>query len=121
MGEAWKSSDGRVLAVLGSKEAGVGRTIKPDADGARVFEIPMHSGILNQEGQGVDWEGGFWALNREKVEGEEKWIAYYRDVAGAELHSPCLLRADWRRTLDQEDCSQLLAANRNGFKKKHMC
>jgi hypothetical protein len=120
MGEAWKSSDGRVLAILGSKEVGVEMTIKPAADRARVFEIPMHSGILNQEGQAVDWGGGFWALNREKVEGEEKWLAYYRDVAGTQLHSAYMLCTDWKRKLDEEDCPQLLAANGNGFERKHM-
>lgn len=89
-GETWKSSDGSVLAKVGSKEEkGVETTIKPCADGARVFKIPMHSGILNQEGQAVDLEGGFWALNREKVEGEQKWIAYYRDVAGRIFPSYC--------------------------------
>jgi BNR repeat-containing family member len=121
MGEAWKSSDGRLLAILGSEEAGVDMTIKPDADGARVFEIPIQSGILNQEGQAVDWEGGFWALNREKVEGEEKWITYYRNVAGAELHSPGMTCADSRRTLDEEGCPQLLAADRNRFQRERMC
>jgi BNR repeat-containing family member len=90
VGETWNSSDGSVLAKLGSKEErGVETTIKPSADGARVFEIPMNSGILNQEGQAVDWEGGFWALNREKVQGKQKWIAYYRDIAGKTLHSRC--------------------------------
>jgi hypothetical protein len=103
-GETWKSSDGYVLAKLGSKGEGVEMTIKPNADRARVFDIPMHSGILNQEGQAVDWEGGFWALNREKVKGEEKWIAYYRDVAGTVTYLHCVNCTNCRRTLDEDDC-----------------
>ena len=83
LGETWESSDGRVLARIGAKEVvGVEATIKPGAEGARVFEIPMNSGILNQEGQAVDWEGGFWVLNRELVGGAEKWMVYRRDCAG---------------------------------------
>jgi hypothetical protein len=104
-GETWKSSDGHVLANLASKGGeGVEVTIKPNADGARVFDIPMHSGILNQEGQAIDWEGGFWALNREKVNGEEKWITYCRDVAGRVTHLHCVNCTDYRRTLDEDDC-----------------
>jgi hypothetical protein len=87
LGETWKSSDGRVLAKIGDKkESGVEETINPGADGARVFEIPTNSGVLNQEAQAADWEGGFWVLNRERIEtGEEKWIVYRRDLAGMSL------------------------------------
>lgn len=42
----------------------------------------MRSGILNQEAQAADWEGGFWALNREIVSDDEAWIVYHRDTAG---------------------------------------
>jgi hypothetical protein len=75
-----------VLAKVGSEEGeGFEITIKPNADGARVYQIPLHSGILNQEGQAADWEGGFWALNREQMQGKETWIAYYRDVSGKSI------------------------------------
>lgn len=93
-GETWKSSDGRVLARLGGQgRKGSETTINPNAEGARVFEIPMHSGILNQEGQAADWDGGFWALNREKVGGVEKWIVYYRDTTGKQyfILTACIL------------------------------
>ncbi|PVH85895.1 hypothetical protein DL98DRAFT_483067, partial [Cadophora sp. DSE1049] len=80
-GVTWKSSKGTVLACM-TGDDGVETTIKPDAEGARVFEIPMGSGILNQEGQAADWDGGFWVLNREKVEGEQRWIVYYRNPEG---------------------------------------
>jgi len=81
LGHTWLSSSGEVLARLGSEDEEE-RSILPGKEGARVFEIPMGSGILNQEAQCADWEGGFWVLNREKRGGEEKWIVYWRDVEG---------------------------------------
>ncbi|KAH7417295.1 hypothetical protein BKA64DRAFT_657524 [Cadophora sp. MPI-SDFR-AT-0126] len=80
-GDTWKSSDGRVLACMTGGE-GEQTTIKPGVEGVRVFEIPMGNGILNQEGQAADWDGGFWVLNREKIGSEERWIVYYRDPKG---------------------------------------
>ncbi|QSZ29712.1 hypothetical protein DSL72_004229 [Monilinia vaccinii-corymbosi] len=78
VGKTWKSSDGSTLAVLDGKEE---NTILPESK-ARVFEIPMGSGILNQEAQAVDWDGGFWVLNRENGMGEQQWILYYRESTG---------------------------------------
>jgi hypothetical protein len=83
LGETWKSADNRVLAKIGSKlESQMEATIKPGAEGAQVFEIPMGSGILNQEAQSADWLGGFWALNRENRSGEESWMLYRRKPNG---------------------------------------
>ena len=93
LGETWKNSEGLVLAKIGSKaDTKFEATIKPDAEGARVFEIPSGSGILNQEAQTPDWEGGFFALNRENKNGEEKWKIYYREPHGTTmiLFSGCL-------------------------------
>ncbi|KAE8452178.1 hypothetical protein EG329_001645 [Mollisiaceae sp. DMI_Dod_QoI] len=82
-GITWRNSACGLLADLrGLRDSGVEETIKPGAEGASVFEIPMHSGILNQEGQAADVDGGFWVLNREKISGAEKWIVYYRDASG---------------------------------------
>lgn len=82
-GETWRSSDGEVMARLGGEQMnGIEVTIKNGAKGARVFEIPMGSGILNQEAQCADWAGGFWALNREKLDMQETWMVYYRDPKG---------------------------------------
>ncbi|KAF7923569.1 hypothetical protein BELL_0005g00220 [Botrytis elliptica] len=78
VGKTWKSSDGTILAVLDGKEE---NTILPQSK-ARVFEIPMGSGILNQEAQAADRKGGFWVLNRENSAGEQQWIIYYRDCTG---------------------------------------
>lgn len=108
------------MAELGGKEGEIETTIKPGAKGARVFGIPILSGILNQEGQAADWEGGFWALNREKVEGKEFWIAYYRDFSGKVSHSPNRHSTDFPRTLDEEDRSKLLAADGDRLKREHM-
>lgn len=111
-----------MLAKIGStEEAGVERTIHPGAKGATVFEIPMDSGILNQEGQGVDLEGGFWALNREKVDGKEKWIVYCRDVAGKAVSRIPEFCADCGRKMDEEYCSERRAADRNRIERKYMC
>jgi hypothetical protein len=74
------NSAGAILARLSGE--GVEETSILPGNGARVFEIPMGSGILNQEGQCVDSSGGFWVLNREKRGGEEKWMVYYRSGVG---------------------------------------
>lgn len=104
LGETWKSTDGRTLAMIGSKvQSGVETTIKPGADGLRIFDIPMKSGILNQEGQAADWEGGFWALNREIVDGDEKWVAYYRHPSGmTSSNYLCMTRSDNPSEMDEE-------------------
>ena len=83
LGLTWQNSNGKVLARLGCGiDEEERRSIVPTSDGVRVFEIPMGSGILNQEAQCADWEGGFWVLNRERRKGEEKWMVYWRDVEG---------------------------------------
>ncbi|KAK2748602.1 hypothetical protein FQN55_004155 [Onygenales sp. PD_40] len=77
----FRNTNGDVMAVLGR-----GESIYPDAEGLVVFDIPMNSGILNQEGQTVDGEGGFHVLNRERIvgpgNGEERWMHYYRSKTG---------------------------------------
>jgi len=83
LGETWKNSEGKTIAVIGAqKQSELKSSIMPSADGVRIFEIPMGSGILNQESQAADWEGGFWVLNREKVGVEERWIVYRKDFEG---------------------------------------
>lgn len=82
-GSSWNSSDGTQIAALDGLSNSVPNTIKPGAAGAKVFDIPMCSGILNQEAQAADWEGGFYALNRENTSGEQKWVVYYRSPSGS--------------------------------------
>lgn len=92
-GDTWKSSDGHLLAKIRSKQdSDSERTIVPGAEGARVFEIPTGSGILNQETQAGDWEGRFWVLNRENRSGEEKWMLYLRDTNG--MRTPLLFLSE---------------------------
>ena len=92
-GLTWKASDGRVISSVEEKAFGEGNSIMPNTEGIRVFEIPMGSGILNQEAQVADWEGGFWVLNREKVEGVESWVVYHRDSSGMII--PNSFDVDW--------------------------
>jgi hypothetical protein len=83
LGETWKSSEGEVMAkLIGNGEDGAPSTIKADTKGAKVFDIPMGSGILNQEAQAPDWLGGFWALNRQRIDGNQTWMVYYRNPEG---------------------------------------
>lgn len=90
VGQTWKTSTGKILAsIQGDETFGAQNSIMPGADGVRVFDIPMGSGILNQEGQAADWDGGFWALNRELLAGpkgiSEHWMVYHWDAAGSKL------------------------------------
>ncbi|RAL63133.1 hypothetical protein DID88_004215 [Monilinia fructigena] len=78
VGKTWKSSNGNTIAVLDGNE---GNTILSGYE-ARVFGIPMGSGILNQEAQAVDWDGGFWVLNRENMSRGQQWILYHRESTG---------------------------------------
>ncbi|KAK1964112.1 hypothetical protein LY78DRAFT_748647 [Colletotrichum sublineola] len=68
-GKTFNNTKGKRLANLE-----LGETVFPDCDGLIVFNIPMNSGILNQEAQAADGNGGFHVLNREN----EVWLHYYR-------------------------------------------
>ncbi|GJD03526.1 dockerin type 1 [Colletotrichum higginsianum] len=58
----------------------LGETVFPDGEDLIVFDIPMNSGILNQEAQAADGDGGFHVLNREN----EVWMHYYRSPEAGE-------------------------------------
>lgn len=88
---AWSADGGRVWRGGGGKggdrmvalaDLGGGETVMPTCEGIRAFEIPMGSGILNQEGQCVALDGGFYVLNRERWEGVERWMVYWREAEG---------------------------------------
>ncbi|KAJ3939952.1 uncharacterized protein N0V96_009945 [Colletotrichum fioriniae] len=72
-GKTFNNTKGERLANLE-----VGETVYPDSEGLIVFDIPMNNGILNQEAQAADDDGGFHVLNREN----EVWIHYYRSPEG---------------------------------------
>lgn len=119
LGKTWKASAGRILAsIQGNETFGAQNSIMPGADGVRVFDIPMGSGILNQEGQAADGDGGFWALNRELLPGpvgvSEHWMVYHRDVAGRKIAQlSWIMRLTLERELDEEDYRVFVATNRD--------
>ncbi|KAG9236479.1 hypothetical protein BJ875DRAFT_525530, partial [Amylocarpus encephaloides] len=78
-GNTWKSPGGQIMATIETGRVFTEEnSIMPETKEMRVFDIPMGSGILNQEAQVADWDGGFWVLNREKINGVEHWILYRR-------------------------------------------
>ncbi|KAI9741046.1 MAG: hypothetical protein M1834_002757 [Cirrosporium novae-zelandiae] len=84
-GQTWCNNSSRTICDLSRDE-----TVKPDTEGAVVLRIPKNSGILNQESQAADSNGGFHVLNREKRHGQMQWIHYYRDSSGVWISIPIL-------------------------------
>ncbi|KAI0137685.1 hypothetical protein F4776DRAFT_104497 [Hypoxylon sp. NC0597] len=76
-GRIWKNGAGELIADLGK-----GESVRPDSKGIVAFDIPKGSGLSNQEAQAVDSEGGVHVLNRDAVDGEQKWKHYYRSPDG---------------------------------------
>lgn len=76
-GHTWKNSAGRVIADLRK-----GETIANDAPGIVAFEIPKGKGLINQEAQAVDPDGGVHVLNRDTLDGQHLWKHYYRSPEG---------------------------------------
>lgn len=77
MGRTWRNGAGGVVADLGK-----GETIANDAPGIVAFEIPKGSGLINQEAQAVDHDGGVHVLNRDTLDGQHLWKHYYRTPKG---------------------------------------
>jgi hypothetical protein len=73
IGRTFQNSNGHTIADLSK-----GESVYPGDEGLIVFDIPMNSGILNQESQVSDKSGGFHVLNREN----ETWIHYFRKATG---------------------------------------
>lgn len=76
-GYTWKNGEGRVIADLRK-----GETIANDAPGIVAFEIPKGKGLINQEAQAVDPDGGVHVLNRDTLDGRHLWKHYYRSPGG---------------------------------------
>ncbi|KAI0127106.1 hypothetical protein BJ170DRAFT_724834 [Xylariales sp. AK1849] len=72
-GWTWRNGAGDRIADLAK-----GESISPDSPGIIAFEIPKGVGLSNQESQAIDHEGGVHVLNRDKLDGEQKWKHYYR-------------------------------------------
>jgi hypothetical protein len=103
-GHSWHSTHGTKIATLGPKPATQNdenqeqkaTTVLPSTADITVYDIPTHSGILNQESQTADPDGGFHVLNRENTHGEEKWLHYHRSPSGIWRRTP--IRAPSRPT-----------------------
>jgi hypothetical protein len=72
-------------------KAGAEGGIRPDAPGIRVHETGRNAGVTNQESQTVDDQGGIHVLNRELLEGTERWYASVQSAPVC-IKKPC--RAD---------------------------
>ncbi|KAI0444399.1 hypothetical protein F4803DRAFT_549204 [Xylaria telfairii] len=79
---AWSADGGvrwrnRASAVVADLERG--ESILPSAPGIVAFQIPKGSGLINQEAQAVDPEGGVHVLNRDSLDadGVVRWRHYY--------------------------------------------
>ena len=71
-GRSWKQTNGE----------GVAKPITPSTAGIKVFTIPQHSEIINQEAQCVDQRGRFHALMRDNTTGTSRFYHYLRTADG---------------------------------------
>ncbi|EGO52226.1 hypothetical protein NEUTE1DRAFT_149807 [Neurospora tetrasperma FGSC 2508] len=89
-GYVWKNGCGEVIADLRdpakfpTSVRGKERTIKNDCSGIAAFDIPKGKGLMNQEAQAVDQEGGVHVLNRDMMNegGTYLWKHYHRSPDG---------------------------------------
>lgn len=78
LGYTWRNGEGVVVADLRK-----GGTIENDAEGIVAFRIPKGSGLMNQESQVVDLDGGMHVLNRDTLDdGMYMWKHHYRSPDG---------------------------------------
>ncbi|RYP23826.1 hypothetical protein DL765_000903 [Monosporascus sp. GIB2] len=77
-GRTWCNGAGERVADLSR-----GESIRPDSPGIVAFEIPRGSGLHNQESQAIDHFGGVHVLNRDNLDGEQRWKHFYRSPDGA--------------------------------------
>lgn len=94
LGYTWRNGRGRTVAELRN-----GETIGNNAEGIVAFEIPRGSGLMNQEAQAVDHDGGVHVLNRDTLGGRHMWKHYYRSPDGMRYtHQP--LEIPWEHATD---------------------
>ncbi|KAK7742255.1 hypothetical protein SLS53_004398 [Cytospora paraplurivora] len=77
LGYTWRNGRGEVIADLRR-----GETVDNAAPGIVAFRIPKGSGLMNQESQAVDQDGGVHVLNRDDLDGRLMWKHYYRSPDG---------------------------------------
>ncbi|KAI1279342.1 hypothetical protein F5Y07DRAFT_396970 [Xylaria sp. FL0933] len=84
-GTRWHSGgsiDSDEVEVIADLERG--ESILPTSKGIVAFAIPKGSGLINQEAQAVDGEGGVHVLNRDNLDGGvQRWKHYYLSSHGA--------------------------------------
>lgn len=78
-GITWKNGAGQQVA-----DHSRGESITPESPGIVAFKIPKGSGLSNQESQAVDHDGGVHVLNRDRMDGEQRWKHYYRSPHNGE-------------------------------------
>jgi len=111
----WRNGEGEVVADLrggwGGDDDGMGKTVSNGSRGVVAFEIPRGSGLMNQEAQAVDQEGGVHVLNRDSVGcegGRVWWKHYYRGAGGEFCGFP---EAFWGVNLADELVMQVFGSN----------
>ncbi len=75
-GYTWCNTHGKQIADLRSTE---NNSVMPVSEGITVFRIPKNTGLSNQEAQVVDNSGGVHSLNRDRMDGTQRWKHYYGD------------------------------------------
>lgn len=76
-GYTWRNGGGEVVADLRR-----GQAVDNRARGIVAFGIPKGSGLMNQEAQAVDHDGGVHVLNRDALDGKHMWKHYHRSPNG---------------------------------------
>ena len=76
-GRTWRNGAGERIADLTK-----GESVLPSSPGIVAFDIPKGSGLINQESQAVDHRGGVHVLNRDNLDGAQRWKHYYRSPEG---------------------------------------
>lgn len=94
LGYTWRNGNGELIADLRE-----GQTIDNSSEGIVAFEIPKGSGLMNQEAQAVDQEGGVHILNRDTLDGINVWRHYYRAPSGTPLRLRILVDSFWKQQL----------------------
>ncbi|KAK1752770.1 hypothetical protein QBC47DRAFT_328152 [Echria macrotheca] len=83
-GWTWRGTDGEVVADLSGRDEEKKKTVDGECDGGvTVWRVGKGRGLMNQEAQAVDCEGGVHVLNRD-WDGEDGywWRHYYREPMG---------------------------------------
>ena len=103
-GEVWRNNQGAVVADFSKEKQdgevggdgsegrdgygdgikGLGQTVRNDSEGIVVWKVGKGKGLMNQEAQAVDWDGGVHVLNRdwEGEGGRYEWKHYHREPRG---------------------------------------